>query len=111
MNNNLNKESRISDMLKLKKIRLIYSSRAQREKFVKKASSPQVKKKTHSSVEKKKLKLSIQLPRYETDYSRENLNTDLVFVSPNFSKFFKKKRIIFKSDLEKIYKNFGKIKF
>lgn len=94
------------DASKFDEIRLLYSSRAERLKILQKISVAQIKKSKKKIEKKRKIrKILIQLPKFETDYSKANLNEDLLKKSPNSRNSQRPKRIIFKSDLEKTYKN------
>ncbi|OMJ71652.1 hypothetical protein SteCoe_30071 [Stentor coeruleus] len=90
---------------KFEQAKLLYSSRAERIKLITKLSPSPIKSR-EKSVEKKMLKVLIQMPQYDSDFSNENLhsNTPNAYVFPETTKIVYKRRI-FKSDLEKVYSN------
>lgn len=90
---------------KFEQAKFLYSSRAERVKLISKLSPSPIKSR-EKSVEKKMLKVLIQMPQYDSDSSNENLhsNTPNAYVFPETPKIAYRRRI-FKSDLEKIYTN------
>ena len=106
------------DAFNIDDMRLLYSSRAERLKIIKKL---QIGKKgnKYKSLERdakqkvsNKIKILVQLPQFETDNSDSYGNFELprIYKSPNSRSSCKQNhRIIFQSDFEKTYKNRPKL--
>ncbi|OMJ80058.1 hypothetical protein SteCoe_19787 [Stentor coeruleus] len=90
---------------KFEQTKFLYSSRAERVKLITKISPSPIKSR-EKFVEKKMLKVLIQMPQYDSDSSNENLHLDSqnTYVFPETTKIVYKRRI-FKSDLQKNYRN------
>ena len=97
------------DTQKLEEMRLLYSSRAEKPIIMKKIPMNMIKIRQQSA-EKKRVKLLIQLPQFQTECSEEELKSETpnIYRSSNYHRKFKRQRLLNKSDLEKIYQNFPK---
>lgn len=88
------------DLMKLDEMKLIYSTRDEKIQLLKKFSRNRIRS-CEKSIARKKVKISIQIPRFETEIDEEEKS-----VSPDRSSAFntmKFKRVTFKSNLEKVY--------
>lgn len=100
----LNRRSSPKDTFRLQEMKNLYSSRAEKLKYVQKLAAKKLKPR-QKSAERKRLKLLIQLPKYDTEYSKDDLHSQTPnhLIKINSNKAHKRKRIIFKSSIEKIY--------
>lgn len=89
------------ESIKLEEMKWIYSTRDDKIQLLKKLTSNRLKS-CEKSIAKKKIKISIQIPRFETDYSDEELKSTSP-IRANATSASRPKRIIFKSSFEKIY--------
>lgn len=89
------------DLMKLDEMKLIYSTRDEKIQLLKKFSRNRIRS-CEKSIPRKKIKISIQIPRFETEYDDEEAKS----VSPSRSSALntiKPKRVTFRSSLEKVY--------
>jgi len=89
------------ELVKLEEMKWIYSTREEKIQLLKKLTSNRIKS-CERSIAKKKIKISIQIPRFETDYSDEEYKSPSP-IRANVTSESRPKRMIFKSNLEKIY--------
>jgi hypothetical protein len=101
----LSKRFSPSEFSKLETARLLYSSRADRSKLIRELATKRIKRKEKSCERRPVTKILVAIPMFETESSERELNLQ----SPNFkqslSRVKRRRRLIFKSDIEKVYNN------